>query len=122
MAPGGLRSAGTGAWPAPLAAADAGAVLPAAPGVPELAEPGDAAPPPAASAVMSPPARPAPAAPEPPHAASAVMSPAAARALPERRQSPSGFLLSGMARFYRGADEAMMNPAVALGSRVRILL
>src|ERR1700726_4815035 len=97
MSPGGLLSAGTGAWPPPPAGADAEVVLPVVPGGPARLVPaarGD---------------------PEPPHAASAVMSAAAARARPERRQSPRGFLLSDMAWFYRGADEATMNSAAALG-------
>src|SRR5258708_1389262 len=78
IAPGGLLSAGTGAWPPAgvWPVPPAGAVLPAAAGVPVL---------PAGSGDL-----------EPPHAASAATSPAAARARPELSQGASRYLLFDM--------------------------
>src|SRR5690348_8087072 len=95
MSPGGLLSAGTGAWPPAglwlVRPAGAVPVAPAGPAPPAAAV-GDGA-----------------GDPELPQAASAVTSPARAAALPSHR-GLSGRLLVGMPRFYRGADEEKMNP------------
>src|SRR5689334_11278193 len=88
MSPGGLLSAGTGAWP------------PARP-PPDRAVP-------VARAVPAPPTEGADD-PEPPQAASVAMSPASATALPSRRDL-KGCVRLDMPRFYRAADEEKMNP------------
>src|SRR5262252_3744837 len=95
MSPGGLLSAGTGAWPpAGLWLVRPAGAVPAAP----------AGPAPLAAAVAD-----GADGPERPHATSAVTSPAKAAALLSHR-GLSGRLLLGMPPVYREADEEKMNP------------
>src|SRR5690349_15944640 len=87
MSPGGLLSAGTGAWGLAVpCAATAGAEVSVVPGE----EAGD---------------------PELPQAARQLMTPATVRAPPSCR-AMRALLLSGMPGFYRGAAEAKMKPPV----------